>query len=120
MGDLGSRIRRYRLSRYARPESPLRHRMAWVWLALAGWVLWAGFVSDHSFLQLWRLERERAQIERRLGDVRQEIDRLEAAERDPNTKQQQAEENARVKNGMARPGEIVYLIRGDKADSLAH
>lgn len=117
MGDIGSRIRRYRLSRYARPESPLRHRMGWVWLALLAWVLWAGVVSDHSFLQLWRLGQERARAERDLERARLEIEQLETDARDPDARRTAAERSLRERSGMARPGEIVYRIQQASPDS---
>ena len=118
MGDIGSRIRRYRLSRYAQPESPFRHRLGWVWLALLAWVLWAGVVSDHSFVQLWRLDRERSRAERELRTARREIERIEADARDPDARRSSVERSLRERNGMARPGEIVYRIQQAPRDSL--
>ena len=117
MGDIGSRIRRYRLSRYAPQGARPPRRLAWVWLALAAWVLWAGVVSDHSFVQLWRLERERARADHDLKAARVEIDRLEAEARDPDLKRSAAERSLRERNGMARPGEIVYRIQQAPRDT---
>jgi hypothetical protein len=41
MSDIGSRIGRYRLSRYAIPLDPVRRRLRWFWLVVLAWV--AGF-----------------------------------------------------------------------------
>ena len=51
MRDIGRRIQRYRLSRYAPPRGPVRRRLKWLWLLGAGWLTWIGVVSDHSLLQ---------------------------------------------------------------------
>ena len=118
MRDIGSRIQRYRLSRYASPQDPLRRRLRWAWLALVSWLLWAGVTSDHSFARLWRLNRERAQVRRDLGRVQQETERLERELRDPGARRDLAERELREKSGMARPDEIIYRIREAPVDSF--
>ena len=118
MRDIGRRIERYRLSRYAPPESPIRRRIRWVWVGLGAWLLWAGVVSDHSFYQLWRIEREQRSAQRELAEVRAQIEMLEREARDPKAREERAERILREKSGMARRGEIVYRIRETGSDSL--
>jgi cell division protein FtsB len=118
MQDIGNRIRRYRLSRYAAPSDPVRRRLRWILPALLTWLLWTGFISDHSFYRLWQLEREnaRAQVEqRRVGE---ETRRLEVELKNPEALRNLAERTLREKDGMAKPGEIVYRIKGAAADTL--
>lgn len=118
MRDIGRRIQRYRLTRYAPPESALRRRIRWVWVGLGAWLLWAGVVSDHSFYQLWRIERENRAARRQLEEVRAQIQALERESRDPRAREERAERILREKNGMARRGEIIYRIHEPGPDSL--
>jgi len=114
MRDIGSRIQRYRLSRYAEPERPLRRGLRWFWLAGALWLIWAGFVSEHNFVRLGRMARERERSAAELVRIRTEVTALDARLRDPAARRQLAERALREKAGMARPGEIVYHIQPAK------
>lgn len=118
MRDISRRLKRYRLSRYATPDDPVRRHFKWVWLLAFGWIAWAGFISDHSLYRIWRLDQEAKQSEARLAEKRQERETLEREQRDPEAQRQNAERLLRVKNGMARPSEIIYQIRDVPADSL--
>jgi cell division protein FtsB len=118
MRDIGRRIRRYRLSRYAPPESPIRRRIHWIWVGLGAWLLWAGVVSDHSFYQLWRIERENRSARRQLDEVKAQIQALERESNDPRAREERAERILREKDGMARRGEIIYRIHEPVPDSL--
>ena len=116
MRDIGRRIQRYRLARYA----PARRMvpLGWVWLALGMWVLWAGLVSDHSFYHLWRLDRtselERTNLER----AREQLKQLDRQTRDPRARLSNAERHLREDAGWSRPNEIIYRIDdGGPADS---
>jgi len=108
MRDIGRRIQRYRLARYA----PHRRLSAprWVWIALAIWVMWAGFVSDHSFYQLWRLERASAREHANLERTRLELQRLDRQTNDPRARLSEAERHLREDDGWSRPNEIIYRI----------
>jgi cell division protein FtsB len=119
MRDIGQRINRYRLSRYAPPEDRVRRRLRWFWLLGLIAVLWIGLVGDHSLWRIWNLSRENAKAQRQLAAARAELNRLDAQVRSPEASRELAEKELREKNGMARPGEIVYRIRGGSADSLA-
>jgi cell division protein FtsB len=114
MRDIGTRIQRYRLSRYAAPERPLRRGLRWFWLAGALWLAWAGFVSEHNFVRLGRLDRERERSTAELKRIRAEAAALDARLRDPAAQRALAEHALRERAGMARPGEIVYRIRPAK------
>ena len=111
MRDIGARIQRYRLTRYARPEGRLSRRLRWVWLAGALWLAWVGFLSEHNFVRLGQLSHERQRSEGRLQQLKEEVTRLDAQLRDPAAQRVLAEHALREKAGMARPGEIIYQIR---------
>ncbi len=109
MRDIGSRIKRYRLSRYAPPENRALRRLRWLWPLVALWIVWFAAISDHSLWRIWVLSQADARATRLVGEARAEIDRLEARLRDPRAAQAQAEALLR-RNGMARPTEIIYRI----------
>jgi cell division protein FtsB len=111
MRDIGTRIQRYRLSRYAEPERPLRRGLRWFWLLGALWLAWAGFVSEHNFVRLGRLDREYIRSTAELKRIQAQVAVLDARLRDPAAQRDLAEHALREKAGMARPGEIIYHIR---------
>jgi cell division protein FtsB len=111
MRDISGRLKRYRLSRYAPPEDLLRRRMHWAWWGLALWVLWASLLSEHGFYRLWQLRRENQRTQVELHQAERELQRLDGELRDPDALRGLAERVLREKNGMARPGEIVYRIQ---------
>jgi len=113
MRDIGDRIQRYRLSRYARPVDRVRRRLRWAWLVAAAWLAWVGFLSDHNFVRLWRLSQERQQSEADLRRLRAQVAELDSRMRDPAAQRELAEHALREKSGMAQPGEIIYRIRPD-------
>jgi cell division protein FtsB len=119
MRDIGQRINRYRLSRYAAPEDRVLRRLRWFWLIGAVAVLWIALVGDHSLWRIWTLSRENAKVQRQLAAAHAELGRLDDQVRSPEASRELAEKELREKNGMARPGEIIYRIRGESADSLA-
>ena len=113
MRDIGRKIQRYRLSRYGGSSRafPLR----WLWVALGAWLLWAGVVSDHSFYQLWKLQREKDRRQKALAVTREELQDLERRTTDPTLQREEAERLLRELNGMAKPGEIIYRIDDGRA-----
>ncbi len=115
MRDIGDRIQRYRLSRYAPPQDPVRRRLRWAWIFPALWLVWVGFVSDHSFFRLWQLTRERARTAAELARLNAESARLDVLVNDPAARRELAEHALREQAGMAQPGEIIYRIRTDAA-----
>lgn len=118
MKDIGGRIRRYRLGRYAPAASPFRRRLRWVWLIGLAWLTWAAFLSEHSFYRTWRLDRENRQARADLARLRSEVERLDAESRDPAANRARSERQLRERHGMAKPGEIVYMIQPRGADTL--
>ncbi len=111
MRDIGTRIQRYRLSRYAPPEDRVRRNLRWAWLAGALWLVWVGFVSEHNLMRLRQLSRECQRSEATLQRLNSEIARLDAQQRDPAAQRSLAEHALREKSGMAKPDEIIYQIR---------
>ena len=112
MRDIGARIQRYRLSRYALPEDRVRRRLRWAWLAAALWLIWVGFGSDHNFVRLWQLAHERQRSAAELHRLTGEIARRDAQMHDP-AEQRDLAERALRRTGMARRGEIIYRIGTD-------
>jgi cell division protein FtsB len=111
MRDLARGVGRYRYAtRRPNPDHPLK-RLRWVWIVLAAWFLWAGIVSDHSFYHLWRAGRELKAAQADLARTRSQIQAMEAEDRDPSARAEQAEKAIRER-GMAKPGEIVYREDG--------
>ena len=111
MRDISGRLRRYRLTRYAFPEDPLRRRRHWVWWGLAVWLLWVCVISDHSFYRLWKLRQENRITAVELARTEREAQRFGAELENPAALRGLAERVLREKNGMARPGEIIYRIQ---------
>jgi cell division protein FtsB len=110
MRDIGQRIQRYRLSRFAPPEEHKHSKLRWVWLAMALWLAWVGVLSDHNFYRLWRLGRERAHAQAELVRTRVQIADLEGELKSPDSRRWRAEKTAREQHGWARPGEIIYRV----------
>lgn len=117
MRDIGNRIGRYRLGRYAPPDSPRGRRLRWILAGLLVWLAWASFGSDHSFYRVWRLEREQVQAQRTLERLRREQESLDQETDSPEARRSLAERMLRENSGMARPGEIVYRIQGGVPDT---
>lgn len=118
MRDIGHRLGRYRLSRYALPDDPVRRRLRWIWVALIGWLLWIGVISDHSFFRLWKLSLENARTRDQMTKAMAEADRLDVEVKDRKALRARGERVLREKNGMARSDEIIYRIRSVPAESL--
>ena len=85
--------------------------LRWILGGMTVWLVWATFLSGHSFLKLWRLNRENARTERELAGSRAELGRLDAQLESPRALKGLAERALREQSGMAKPGEIVYRIR---------
>ena len=112
MRNIGIRIQRYKLQRYRAPESMSERARLLLTLALAGWGIWALFLSDHSAVRLWRLDAKKKAAEQTLASTQRGVvrakDDLRAAD-DP-------EVEARVlreRHNFARPGELLYVIQGE-------
>lgn len=108
MRDIGTRIQRYRLSRYATPMDLLRRRLRWAWVVGGLWLVYVAFLSEHSFLRLWRFREENARNRAELQHTRAEIERLSHEADDPAIRRTRAEHQLREKVQMAKPGEIIY------------
>ncbi len=115
MRDIGQRIQRYRLARYAPPEHRQASKWRWAWLAVALWLAWVGVLSEHNFYRLWRLGDERTQVDTQLAHARAEIADLEQQMKSPDARRFMAEKTAREQHGWARPGEIIYRVEDGTA-----
>ena len=111
MRDIGRRIHRYRLSRYAPPQDRVRQRLRWAWLLGALWLIWIGLISDHSLWRISRLNAADARTTREASVARSKADAIEQELRDARSARDIAENALRVNNGMARPDERIYLVR---------
>ena len=92
----------------------------WLVPLLGLWLLYVGVLSEHSLLRLWQLGREQARAERSAAEIQGEIARLERELRDPRAQRARAERALRERSGWAAPGEIIYRVEGDPADSTTH
>jgi len=119
MRDIGTRIQRYRLSRYGSGTVPLRRRLRWAWPLAAVWMVYIGLLSDHSLFRIWRLSAENIRMRVALDETRGELERLERQIHDPKARRDWAERTLRERNWWARPGEIIYRVPGEGADSLS-
>ena len=117
MRDIGRRIRRYRLTRYASPGGGLPRPPGWVWIAVVLWLAWVGFLSDHSLYRIWRMGAENTRARVELEHTKREIERLDRDARDPKARMRDAERALR-REGFAKPGEIIYRIDGGGRDTL--
>ncbi len=113
MRDIGTRIQRYRLSRYAAPRDRTRRRLRWAWVAAALWLVYVGFLSEHSFWRLWQLRQEAARERADLQRTREQVERLTRDADDPAIRRLTVERQLRERVQMARKGEIVYRYDGD-------
>ena len=112
MRNIGIRIQRYKLRRYRAPESISERARLGLAVALAGWLIWALFVSDHSAVRLVALGHQKETTERRLATVSQEVKRgVEEvrAVNDPAV----IERILRERHNVARVGELLYVIQAD-------
>jgi cell division protein FtsB len=111
MRDIGIRIQRYKLSRYRPPDSLSERARMLLTLGLAGWLIWALFLSDHSVVRLLALNAKKAQTEAQLLATQTQVAKLEAelkSSGDP-------EVGARVlrdRHNFAQPGERLYVMPG--------
>jgi cell division protein FtsB len=119
MRDIGVRIRRYRLARYAPAGSRLRGKLRWILAIGFLWLIWAAVLSEHSFYRTWRLDHENTHARAELERLRAEVERLDGQSRDPKSSRREAERRLRERDGMAKPGEIIYMIQPRGADTLA-
>ncbi|MBI1795827.1 MAG: septum formation initiator family protein [Candidatus Eisenbacteria bacterium] len=118
MSDIGRRIQRYRLSRYAIPGGGFGRLPRWLWLIVGAWLVYLTVFSEHSLYRIWRMSDESHRAGRDLEATRREIDRLDRQAHDPKARLRETEQALR-KDGFARPGEIIYRLEKSKPDSLA-
>jgi len=114
MRDIGIRIQRYRLRRYQPPETLGERARLGLAIALAGWGIWALFLSDHSAVRLMALEGKQKATATKLATVERAVELNEqelAAAGDPRV----AERILRKLHNFAREGELLYVIQPDGA-----
>ncbi len=112
MRDIGIRIQRYRLKRYRPPETLSDKTRLWLALGLAGWLIWALFLSDHSATRLMGLEGKKRATEAKLATTRAEVKQNERdvrAASDPEV----AARVLRERHNFAHEDEMLYVIQGD-------
>jgi cell division protein FtsB len=119
MRDIGTRIQRYRLSRYGSPAGTVLRRLRWALPLLGLWLVYVSLFSDHSLLRMWRLSRDGAEAQKRLESTRKELAQLESDMNNPATRRRQGEQLLREKSGYARREETIYRIPPAEAESLA-
>ena len=100
------------------PGGGARPRRRWLWILLAAWLAWVGVFSRHSLWRIATLRHDLKATTSEVARVRAEGQRLDEQLRDPQARLEHGEAVLR-RQGMARPGEIVYRL-GGAPDSLAH
>jgi len=117
MRDIGIRIQRYKLSRYRPPDSVSERARLFLTLGLAGWAIWALFLSDHSAVRLLALGAKKSGIEQQLAVTSKAVSKraqeLRVAD-DP----QEAARILRERHNFALPGERIYRIEADGRVSI--
>lgn len=114
MRDIGMRIQRYRLSRYAAPLDRAQRRLRWAWVVGGLWLLYVGLLSEHSFYRLWQLRQENVRSRAALQQVQAEVGRLRRDANNPRTRRLEAERQLRERMQMTKKGEIIYRYDGDR------
>ena len=112
MRDIGIRIQRYKLSRYAPPEKISERARLWLTLGLAAWLIWALFLSDHSAVRLLGLGQRESRTNAQLAATQKGNRRLQQDLRSANDPAV-AERILRERHNFARPGELLYVIQTD-------
>lgn len=118
MRDIGIRIQRYKLSRYAPPEKLSERARLWLTLGLAGWLIWALFLSDHSAVKMMGLTHREGRTEATLASTQKAVKRLELDLKSANDPEV-AERILHDRHNFARPGEMLYVIQADGDVHLA-
>jgi cell division protein FtsB len=118
MRDIGTRIRRYRLSRYGSGDGRGVRRVRWLLPLLLVWLVYAGLLGEHSWFRIWRLEQESDQVRTDLGRTRAGIDSLEHRLNDPGASRAMGERVLRERSGFAGKDELIYRIPPASSDSL--
>ena len=121
MRDIGIRIQRYKLSRYRPPDSLSERTRLLLALGLAGWAIWALFLSDHSAVRLFALGAKKTGLEQQYAATSKAVGKraqeLRMAD-DP----AEMERILRERHNFARPYERIYRIQADgsvRIDPLA-
>ena len=112
MRNIGIRIQQYKLRRYRAPETISERARLGLAVALAAWVIWALFLSDHSAIRLLGLSHKRDATAKQLAQVQRQVERGESEVKtidDPAV----IERILRERHNFAREGELLYVIQRD-------
>lgn len=112
MRDIGIRIQRYRLQRYRPPETIGERARLGLAVALAAWMIWALFLSDHSAVRLLGLEHKKTSTEKQLAEVEHEVARG-TGDLEVSGDAAVAERILRERHNFAHEGELLYVIQSD-------
>ena len=77
-------------------------------------VLVYGVFGNHGIYQRWSLQHEKADLERKIKEANEETKQLQTQSKDLDSSKKAIEKVARERYGMAREGEHVYKVTGDK------
>jgi len=109
MRDIGIRIQRYKLQRFRDGGVGNDRARLLLTLGLAGWLIWALFLSDHSVVRLMELNGRKADTEARLGATQARVGKLEndlKSSDDPEV----GERVLRDRHNFAKDGEVLYVM----------
>ncbi len=75
-------------------------------------VLVYGVFGNHGIIQRWRLQHEKAELERKIREANEETKQLQLQSKELDSSKKAIEKVARERYGMAREGEKVYKATG--------
>lgn len=92
--------------------NPLRWKKSFLMGILAVFLLlWIGFIDNYSIWARYQISREKATLEKKIDELKEETrileEKIEALKTDPNY----LEKIAREEYGMRKPGETIYQVR---------
>ena len=90
-------------------SSSVSAKNLWIALAIASWVVWALFLSDHSVARLLQLQAKEKGLARRAALLDQEIESAKRELPGENPSLEEAELLLRGRHFYARKGEMIYV-----------
>ncbi len=86
----------------------VKNKKAMALTAIGTIVLVYGVLGNHGLVQRWKLQHEKAELERKIKEASEETKQLQNESHDLDTNLKAIEKVARERYGMAREGERVY------------
>jgi cell division protein FtsB len=115
MRDVASRIKKYRLLRYRRPEPKARRTLLRILLlALSVWLAYQVIASEHGLIKISRTKGELKELDREAASLIKEKEELNETAKKYENNPYLVEKSLRDELGMAKEDEIVYRFEDDE------